>query len=88
MFRTQSDLILAIQPTPVPLATLRDELLPQYGPPMTAKGTRDKLAQVFRELEALGVATTDQLTPETIGRYVLRKSAGPPGCAPRRSAGC
>lgn len=82
MFHAQSDLILAIQATPVALATLRDELLPQYGPPMTAKGTKDKLAQVFRELEALGVATTDQLTPETIGRYVLRKSAGPPRCAP------
>lgn len=73
MFHRQSDLILALQATPVPLAALRDELLPQYEPPLAAKNTKGKLAQAFRELEALGVETTALLTPETIARFVTSK---------------
>lgn len=73
MFNAKSDIILAIQATPIPLASLRDEMLPLYDPLVVARSTREKLIQMFRELEALGVATTDQLTPETIVRFVASR---------------
>lgn len=78
MINKASDILLTIQATPIPFAALRAELLPQYDPPMASRNTKSKLAQIFRELEVLGVETTDQLTPELIARYVVSK----PGRAP------
>jgi integrase len=78
-----SDIILTIQASPVPLAALRDELLPQYDPPVASKSTRDKLAQLFRELEVLGVTSTDQFTPELVARYVASKAK----CSPFTTRG-
>lgn len=74
----RSDIILALAATPVPMALLRDELIPQYAEPLAAKATRDKLAQVFRELEALGIESTESLTPEAVARFVLSQPTRAP----------
>jgi integrase len=71
MFSPQSDLILAMASTPMPFGQFKDEMMATYVVGHScAHHTRRKLLTVFGQLERLGVASTDQLTPDLIGRYI------------------
>jgi integrase len=73
--RAQPELVV----TPIPWADFRRELEALYQPPMCAPGTRVTMLQVLRELEALGVTTTADLTITLLTRMV---AARPPGQSP------
>jgi integrase len=60
--------------TPRPWPEFTREILAAYAG--ASKATRGKLRQVLMALEGLGCTSTDQLTPELIGRFVASR---PPG---------
>lgn len=60
---------------PIPWAQFRAELEAMYQPPMVAKTTRAKMVQVLRELEALEVKSTADLTTTLIARFVAARPA-------------
>ncbi|MGO9108579.1 MAG: tyrosine-type recombinase/integrase [Thermoguttaceae bacterium] len=66
--------------TAIPFDRFRDELLRLYDPPHRATVTRRQVAQVLREVGALEVKTTADLTPALVARYVESR---PPGQSPR-----
>jgi integrase len=76
--QTIPDIPVDAQPIyrPVPWHVLRDELDAVYRPPAVVQGTRCKMMQTFRELEALGVANTSDLTIQTLARYLASRRAG------------
>ena len=65
---------------PIPFAKFRDDILRLYDPPHRATATRRQVAQVMREISALEVKTTADLTPALVARYVESR---PPGQSPR-----
>jgi integrase len=65
---------------PIPFPEFRDEVLRLYDPPHRATATRRQVAQVMREISALEVKTTADLTPALVARYVESR---PPGQSPR-----
>jgi len=65
---------------PIPFPDFRDEILRLYQPPHRAAATRRQVAQVMREIAALDVKTTADLTPALVARYVESR---PPGQSPR-----
>jgi len=65
--------------TAIPFAALKAEMLANYGPGLAAPGTLKKLSQVLDLVEALGIRSSDQLTPELVGRFI---AARPPGQSP------
>ena len=77
-----NNLIISMPVTPISLADFRKEFLGIY--PNAAKGTLNKLVYVLKLIEALGVASTDQLTPELIGRFIASR---PPGQSPHTTKG-
>jgi integrase len=68
-------------PTPSPIAwdDFSREILSLYQPPLRARGTRVRLASILRQVAALGVARTDELTPSLVARFI----AAQPAMAPR-----
>src|SRR5271157_225782 len=65
---------------PIPFPEFRDEVLHLYDPPHRATATRRQVAQVMREIAALEVKTTADLTSTLVARFV---EARPPGQSPR-----
>ncbi|MGO9114310.1 MAG: hypothetical protein ACLP9L_34270, partial [Thermoguttaceae bacterium] len=66
--------------TAIPFDRFRDEILRLYDPPHRATATRRQVAQVMREVIALEVKTTADLTPTLVARFVESR---PPGQSPR-----
>lgn len=64
------------QVTPIRWAEFAAELRALYTPPMCAKATGSKMRAVLRELDALGVQTTADLTPVLISRYIAMRPEG------------
>jgi integrase len=58
---------------PIPFDQFVAELQEHYSPPLAAKGTWTKMAQVLRELEALKVQSTADLTMRMISSYVANR---------------
>lgn len=52
---------------------LRDEMLALYLPPLRAKATYLKMRQVLELVADLEVRTTDDLTPQLIGRFIASR---------------
>lgn len=61
---------------PIPWPQFRAELELFYEPPLVARSTSKRVVQVLRELEALGITTTADLTPPLIVRYIASRPAG------------
>jgi integrase len=61
---------------PIPWAQYRAELEALYQPPMVARGTRAAMISVLREVEALGIESTADLTITLITRLIAGR---PPG---------
>jgi integrase len=59
--------------TPIPWPVYRAELVALYAPPMCAKATAAKMRAVLRELDALGVQSTADLTPVLVSRYIAAR---------------
>ena len=76
MIHQASDLILTHAACPIGMAEFKREFLALYEPPLASKATRAKLDQVLRLLEGLGIASTDQFTPETVARFISARPAG------------
>ena len=62
--------------TPVSIERLAAELDEINGPAIAAPMTATKMRQALRELEALGVTTTDELTVLTVARYIASRPTG------------
>jgi integrase len=59
---------------PIPFDQFMAELEGNYSAPLAAKGTWRKMSQVMRELQALGVTSTAELTMRTVSAYVASRS--------------
>lgn len=82
MIHSTPEIMLLVQPSPIPLEEFRAEFLAMYdaGP----KPTRDKLRQVLDILGRLGVETTGQFVPELVARFLADR---PPGQSPYTARG-
>jgi integrase len=63
-------------PGPIPFDRFRAELDDLYRPPLRSASSRAKMAQVLGLVAALGVESTDQLTPALVARFVASRPAG------------
>lgn len=61
---------------PVPLADLRADVLALYKPPLKARSTWLRVAQVFDELARSKVRTSADLDPQKIGAMLVRLHRG------------
>jgi integrase len=76
MEQPTSDIVLMIPVSPIPFGQFRDEFLRVHGGIDASPRTTAKYRQVFGLLERLGLATTDQLTPDLIARLLENRPAG------------
>lgn len=84
MIRQTSDIILSVQPSPIAWARFKAEFLALYTEGLAARSTRAKLEQVLRLVDALGVRTTADLTPELVARFLASR---PPSQSPHTARG-
>jgi integrase len=69
---------------PIPWADFSAEVLALYAPPLRAASTRDKVRQALRQVAALGVASTAEIGPQLVARFV---AAQPPANSPNTTRG-
>ncbi len=75
MINQVSDLILTHAAAPIRMTQFAREFLALYDPPMASKATRAKHDQVMRIVQDLGAATTADLTPELVTRFIKSRPA-------------
>jgi integrase len=68
-----TDRLPSDQTIPIPWDAFITEIESLWKPPMVAPATEKKINQVIRELNALGVTNTAELTPPMIARYIASR---------------
>lgn len=76
MIQQPSDLILTHAASPIRMSQFRREFSALYQPPLAARSTWLKYRQVLDQVERLGCASTADLTPELVARFIGSQPAG------------
>lgn len=64
------------QTTPIPWPQFRTEFEALYLPPLASPSTAKIINRILRQVEAMGIASTSELTPSLVARYLASRPAG------------